>query len=238
MAQSSSQLYWLALQLPASNVFPCPTLVECPRIHRLHTGNGLTFAHENVQSYVFRNLALFCLPQCKGPLLECLSVCVILTGVYCGSSSELVSVYARVFSRRVSRLRGVLEIQPPVCVPEYVLGILQDESMSSSEKVEAVTDSLQIAVEDESLASLVPDLASQFVEKWVKEVEEVQKQKKLQEQEAALKDAVKASTPGSSTTTAASSRASAWDGAQDTAVKQVCTHIRALCLSACCHGFT
>ncbi|PHJ22904.1 hypothetical protein CSUI_003246 [Cystoisospora suis] len=103
---------------------------------------------------------------------------------------------------------------------EYVLGILQDESMSSSEKVEAVTDSLQIAVEDESLASLVPDLASQFVEKWVKEVEEVQKQIKLQEQEAALKDAVKASTPGSSTTTAASSRASAWDAAQDTAVKQ------------------
>lgn len=114
-----------------------------------------------------------------------------------------------------------------LCVfpPEYVLGILQDESMSSSEKVEAVTDSLQIAVEEESLASLVPGLASQVVDKWVKEVEEVQKQRKLHAQEAALKDAVKASTSPSTATTADSSRTSPWDGAQDNAVKQVCVQL-------------
>ncbi|CBZ53558.1 conserved hypothetical protein [Neospora caninum Liverpool] len=104
---------------------------------------------------------------------------------------------------------------------DYVVGILQDENASRTEKVEAVTESLQFAVEDESVAGLVPDFATECVDKWVKEVEEVEHQKKAEQQEAALKDAVKAPSPAAAAATRGTPvKSQGWEDPQDKALKQ------------------
>ncbi|PFH38462.1 hypothetical protein BESB_008040 [Besnoitia besnoiti] len=105
---------------------------------------------------------------------------------------------------------------------DYVVGILQDENASPTEKVEAVTESLQFAVEDDSVASLVPDFATECVDKWVKEVEEVQQQKKAEQKEAALKEAVKVSSPEPTAAASRTGRTTAAESEdpQDKAVKQ------------------
>ncbi|EPR64611.1 hypothetical protein TGPRC2_233850 [Toxoplasma gondii TgCatPRC2] len=103
---------------------------------------------------------------------------------------------------------------------DYVMGILQDDSASRTEKVDAVAESLQFAVEDESVAGLVPDFAAECVDKWVKEVEEVEHQKKTEQQEAALKDAVKVSTPASAPAARSPVKTQGWENPQDKALKQ------------------